>query len=104
MSKGRQDSEIVFLQANAGFSRGRAYGWILPEPEYILQSPSPYCRADIPLPVALADNSPCPPGLRRQRLPGMVQHPYPGRRNPKGSRGQPAGRPFPGLGLSRRRM
>ena len=61
MSKRRQDSEIVFLQANAGFSLGRAFGWILPEPEYILKSPSPYCRADVPLPIALADNSPCPP-------------------------------------------
>lgn len=60
MSKRRQDSTVVYLAAHAGFSRGLAYGWILPEPEFILKESNPCYRADGPLPVARADNSPCP--------------------------------------------
>ena len=59
MSQRRHDSEVVFLQAHAGFSHGLAYGWILPEPEFILKGKSPYYRANGPLPVTLADNTPC---------------------------------------------
>lgn len=59
MSQRRYDSEVVYLKAWAGFGPGQTYGWILPEPEFILKRKSPYYRADGPLPVALADNTPC---------------------------------------------
>lgn len=60
MSQRHQDSAVVYLAAHAGFSRGRAYGWILPEPQFILKESNPYYRADGPILVARADNSPCP--------------------------------------------
>lgn len=60
MSQRHQDSEVVCLAAHAGFSRGLAYGRILPEPEFILRDTNHYYRADRPIPIARADNSPCP--------------------------------------------
>ena len=60
MSQRHQDSKVVYLAAHAGSSRGLAYGRIQPEPEFILRDTNPYYRADGPIPVARADNSPCP--------------------------------------------
>ena len=58
--KRRQHSELVWLGRHAGFSSGHCYGWLLPEPEYILKDPSFYYRPDGILPVSLADAQSCP--------------------------------------------
>lgn len=57
--KRRQHSELVWLGPYAGFTAGQCYGWIHPEPEYILKQPSPYYRPDAILPVYLADTQGC---------------------------------------------
>ena len=57
--KRRQHSELVWLGPHAGFSSGQCYGWLLPEPEYILKDPSFYYQTDAELPLAIADAQGC---------------------------------------------
>ena len=57
--KRRQYAELVWLGSHAGFSAGQCYGWLQPEPEYILREPSPYFRADGVLPIYIGDTQPC---------------------------------------------